>query len=174
MGKRMKKARSVAVALLLLAPGMALAGHGKAGLWNVTTTVKMADMPEMSPQVMAMLKQHGMKVPGSGGPISTQVCMTQADVDSDAPPNVSNRDMQCKTHIIKKTASSVAADMTCSGRMQGTGHLQVAYSGAEHYAGSYRFNGTMEGRPQEMSSSFRGDWVRADCGAVKPVSHRSQ
>jgi hypothetical protein len=169
----MKKTLAGTAALLLFVPGMAWAGHGKAGLWNVTTTVKMADMPQMSPQVMAMLKQRGMKVPGSGGPIGTQVCMTQADVDSDAPPDLSNHEMQCKTHIIKKTATSIVADMTCYGRMKGTGHLQVSYSGAEHYTGSYRFKGTMEGHPQDMASSFRGDWVKADCGAVKPLSHRS-
>ncbi len=29
----------LSVAALMLAPGAALAGHGKAGLWNVSTTI---------------------------------------------------------------------------------------------------------------------------------------
>jgi hypothetical protein len=55
--------------------------------------------------------------------------------------------------------------------MQGTGHLQVSYSGAEHYTGRYSFKGTAEGHPADMTSAFKADWVTADCGAVKPMRH---
>ncbi len=33
---------SLAAAALILTPGAALAGHGKAGLWNTVTTTNMA------------------------------------------------------------------------------------------------------------------------------------
>jgi Protein of unknown function (DUF3617) len=155
-------------AAVLLSSGAALAGHGKAGLWNVTTSMTMANMPQMSPEVMAMMKQRGIKMPGMGEPITSQVCMTQAEVDSDLPPRTGGHEENCTNHITAKTANSISADIVCSGRMQGTGHLQVSYSSAEHYMGTYGFKGSSEGHPTEMTSNFKGDWVKADCGAVKP------
>lgn len=171
----MKRILMATAAVLLLSPGAALAAHGKAGLWNITTSMSMPNMPQMPPEAAAMMKQRGMnmKMPGME-PITTQICMTQADVDTDIPPRTGDRDESCQTHVISKTDSSMTADMICTGRMQGTGHMQVSYSGAEHYSGSYSFKGSMEGRPNEMTSSFKGDWVKADCGAVKPIVRKPQ
>jgi hypothetical protein len=164
----MNKTSGLAVLLVLLAPGAALAGHGKAGLWNVSTSMTMPDMPQMPPEAAAMMKQQGLKMPMGGEPVTTRICMSQAEVDADTPPRTGDREMHCDTHMISKTPSSMTAETVCGGKMQGTGHLQVSYSGTEHYSGSYSFKGTMDGRPQEMTSSFKGDWVKADCGAVKP------
>lgn len=170
----MNKSVGIAVSLLLLAPGAAFAGHGKAGLWNVTSSMTMANMPQMPPQAMAMMKQRGMKMPGMGEPMTTQICMTQADVDSGIPPRMNGQGESCQSHVTANAASSVSADMVCSGRMQGTGHLQVSYSSAEHYQGSYSFKGTAQGHPADMTDSFKGDWVKADCGAVKPIARPPQ
>ena len=173
----MKRILTASVALLLVSPGVALAGHGKAGLWTITTSIQMPNMPQMpqmSPEVAAMMKQRGMSMPGMGGPITTQICMTQADVDANVPPRSGNHEEDCQTHVISQTSSSMSADTVCSGRMQGTGHMQVSYSGAEHYEGSYSFKGSMEGHPNQMSSTFKGDWVKADCGSVKPFTRPPQ
>jgi hypothetical protein len=51
--------------------------------------------------------------------------------------------------------------------MQGHGHMSVNFESGEHYAGSYTFNGTMEGHPQNMTYNFEGRWISADCGNVK-------
>lgn len=169
----MKRILTASVAVLLLSPGAALAAHGKPGLWNVTTTMSMANMPQMPPEAMAMMKQRGMKMPGME-PITTQICMTQADVDSDVPPRTSNREEDCQSHVLHQSASSMEAEMVCSGRMQGTGHMQISYSGAEHYSGTYSFKGSAEGRSTAMSSTFKGDWVKADCGTVKPYVRKPQ
>ena len=40
--------------------------------------------------------------------------------------------------------------------------------GTDHYEGTYNFKGTMEGQVQEISTSYSGDFVKADCGNVKP------
>jgi len=166
----MKKLVLLGCAAVLLSSGAALAGHGKAGLWNVTTSMTMANMPQMTPEMMAMMKQRGMKMPGMGEPITSQVCMSQAEVDSNMPPRTGGRDEDCTNHIVSQTASSISADMVCHGSANGTGHLHVSYNGAEHYTGSYNFKGTAEGHPADMTSNFKGDWVKADCGAVKPFN----
>jgi hypothetical protein len=97
--------------------------------------------------------------------------MTQTDVDASVPPAMNNHEVSCTTHVTSQSPSAMTADVVCKGgRMTGTGHTQVAYQGAEHYAGSYSFTGKMEGQPISTSNTFRGDWVRADCGAVKPLA----
>lgn len=158
-----------AACLLVLTPGAALAGHGKAGLWNVTTTMNMA--MSLPPAALAQMKASGMKMPGART-VASQMCMTQAEVDAGVPPAMHDRSMDCDTHVTSQTASSMTADMVCRGRMNGTGHTQIAYKGNEHYAGSYSFNGAMEGQPISNSMTFRGDWLKADCGAVKPYTPR--
>jgi len=163
----MKTHTSLLVAALLLASaGLALAGHGKAGLWNVSTTMAAPNV-QIPPQALAQMQAMGMKMPG-GQTVTSQICMTQADVDADKPPSV-QRD-GCTSNITSKSASSVTAEMVCNGEMQGSGHVQIAYSGESHYEGSYTFKGVMRGHPVETSSNFKGDWVKADCGAVKPYS----
>jgi hypothetical protein len=151
---------------LLLAPGTAFAAHGKAGLWNVSTTMGMANV-QIPPEAMARMKAMGLNMP-MGQTFTSQICMTQAEVDADAPPPVSRKESGCTTKVTSQTASSMAAQMVCNGDMKGTGQMQISYSGAEHYAGSYSFKGSMNGHPADMNSSFKGDWIKADCGAVKP------
>lgn len=156
----------LSVAALMLAPGAALAGHGKAGLWNVTTSMNMAT-PSMPPEAMEQMKKMGVKMPTSRS-FASQICMTQAEVDSDKLPAMGKNEMNCTSHIVSQTASSMTAQTVCTGEMKGTGQMQISYSGAEHYAGSYSFKGNMSGHPVDTSSSFKGDWLKADCGAVKP------
>ena len=98
--------------------------------------------------------------------------MTQADVDADKPPQTADRDMGCTSRLVSQTASGMTAQVSCDGRMKGTGTMQVAYNGTDHYSGSFDFQGTMAGNPTKMSSSFKGDWVKADCGAAKPMPAR--
>jgi hypothetical protein len=96
------------------------------------------------------------------------MCMTQAEVESDKPPQMGKNDTGCETHVLRQTASSMATDTVCNGQMKGTGHMEVAYTGAEHYAGSYAFKGSIEGHPSNLATAYKGDWLKADCGSVKP------
>ena len=77
-------------------------------------------------------------------------------------------DSGCTSHIVSQTGTAMTAEMVCNGEMKGTGRMQIVYSTPEHYAGSYNFKGMMQGHAMNTSSSFKGDWVKADCGAVKP------
>jgi hypothetical protein len=159
---------SVALTALSMS-GPALAKHGKAGLWNVTSTTEMAFPPE----AVAAMKRAGMAMPGAK-PIIAQMCMSQAEVDSARPPHLDRTATGCDTKIVKETATAMTATMTCKGNMRGTGTIQVTYKGAEHYVGSYSFKGTSGGRPVDMTTRFKGDWVKADCGKIKPYNLRTQ
>lgn len=156
---------------LLLLPGTALAGHGKAGLWTVTSTTNLRIT--LPPEVEAQMKKMGRAM--SAQSHTTQMCMSQAEVDSDKPPHIDPSGTGCDTHIISQTGLSMKAKMVCDGRMKGTGDLQITYTGDNaHYTGQYSFDGSVEGNPSSMSTSFRGDWVKADCGSVRPYTLRNQ
>jgi hypothetical protein len=144
-----------------------LAGHGKAGLWNVSTTMNMA--MQMPPEAMEQMKKMGVKMP-SARTLASQICMTQAEVDSDKLPPMGKNESGCTSHIVSQTGSAMTAQTVCNGEMKGSGQMQISYSGAEHYTGSYSFKGNMSGQPMDTSSSFKGDWVKADCGAIKPYT----
>ena len=153
---------------LILVPAVALAAHGRVGLWNVTTSMEMSNMPQMPPEALAMMKQRGMQMPGMGQPMMSQICMTQEQVNADKPPAMNNRDESCDTRVITMSPGLMESEITCHGHMNGTGHVKISWRGNEHYDGTYNFKGVMEGQPREMSSHYVGDFVNADCGAVKP------
>ena len=155
-------------AAIVLAPGAALAAHGRAGLWTITTTMEMANMPKIPPEALAMMKARHMNVPTPGQPFTSQMCMTDDQVKADKPPDMHNKEMNCTTKLLSQTSSSMESEVTCHGRMDGVGHSKMSWRGNEHYEGTYSFKGSMGGHPQDMSTRYTGDFVKADCGAVKP------
>ena len=62
-GASMKRV-GIAAAALVLVPGLAFAGHGKAGLWNISTTMDMGGV-QMPPEAMAKMKTMGVKMPSA-------------------------------------------------------------------------------------------------------------
>jgi hypothetical protein len=154
---------------LLVSSAAALAKHGKVGLWNVTSTIETA----MPPEMMAQMKKSGASMPPSK-PVVIQMCMSQEEVNSDNPPHVDRASTGCSTRIVSQTPLALKAAMTCKGAMKGTGSIEVAYTGAEHYAGAYSFKGTLAGNPTNVTTKFSGDWVKADCGKIPPYKLRTQ
>lgn len=158
-------AGSAALALIAIP---AIAGHGKAGLWNVTISTNMAgagmpDMSKLPPEAQAAMRAHGVTM--NGNTMSVQHCMTQAEVDSNGPPRTGNQ-KECTMSNMKVGGNSYSADMTCHGQMTGTGHVQFTYDSAEHYTGKTTMVGTMQGHPVNTSTTFEGRWASADCKGV--------
>jgi hypothetical protein len=166
-----RKLASVLIATTILMPAAALAvPHGKPGLWKITTTMQMAAMPKMPPEVMEMMKKRGMNIPQPGQPITNQICMTPEQAAMDRPPDMSREGVKCTPHVLNQTANSATTEIVCHGTMEGTGRSQISWRGDSHYEGSYSFTGSMHDQPNNMSSTYIGDWVSADCGSVKPFS----
>ena len=82
---------------------LAAAPHGKAGLWTIVTTKKMANMPQLPPQVMEMIKQRGM--PGMGQPVTSQICMTEEQARMTTPPRTEVAGMQCTPRFVSQTGT---------------------------------------------------------------------
>jgi hypothetical protein len=153
---------------LILAPVAAMAAHGRAGLWTVTSTMSMPDMPQIPPQALEAMKARGIPLPGQ--PFTTQMCMTQEQVNADKPPPTHNADVSCDTKLLSSSPSAMHSQIVCKGRVNGTGDMQISWRGTDHYESTYSFQGTAEGgRPQNMTQHATGDFVKADCGSVKPM-----
>jgi hypothetical protein len=73
---------------------------------------------------------------------------------------------ECKMANVQTGANSFSADMTCSGEMTGTGHIQVSFDSPEHYSGKTVISGTANGHQFDNTTSFEGHWAGADCKGV--------
>jgi hypothetical protein len=169
-----KFASTLITAAVILAPAAALAmPHGKPGLWNISSTMQMPNMPEMPPEMLAMMKKRGMNMPVAGQPIVSKICMTAEQAAMDHMPNMNREGVQCTPRVISQTSSSATTEMVCKGTMEGTGRSQINWRGDSHYEGTYSFNGSMHGQPNSMSTNYVGDWVSSDCGSIKPFTAKS-
>jgi hypothetical protein len=151
-------AAAAAVAILAL-PAAALAGPGKAGLWQITTT--MSGMDKMiPPAALAQMKAHGITMPAART-FTTQQCVTPEQAAANGPPPMRGND--CHMANMHTTGNSFSGDLVCSGRTNGSGHIQVVYDSSEHYRGDMTMHATAEGRSTNMSNHFEGRWLKADC-----------
>lgn len=152
--------------LVALAPLAAVASHGKAGLWEVTTHMDMPGMnAQIPPEALARMQAMGVHMPNAQT-FTTQHCMTAAEVATDRPPPMRNA-KDCSMANMTHDAHTFAADMVCTGEMEGQGHVSVTYDSDEHYSGTYEFKGTTHGHAANVTNSFEGKWISADCGSVK-------
>jgi hypothetical protein len=169
--KRVLYFGAIAAGVLAL-PMAAFASHGKVGLWQITTTMNMSGMPNMPdmsklpPEAQAQMKKMGVQM--NGNTITTQHCMTAQEVAADRPPAAMQHMKDCTMQNMSFGSGAMNADMVCStGEMTGKGHISVSYSGGDsEYVGSMSFSGTAQGHPINMTNSFQGKWISADCGGV--------
>jgi hypothetical protein len=154
----------IIVAGLALAPQAVSAGHLKPGMWKVTTVFDLgAAAPKIPPEQLARMQSMGIKVPTAGQDITTQQCVTPDMAAKDAPPRMGRDDSGCTSQNQKVSASSMTADLVCSGTMKGQGTMQMTYADPDHYTGLFTFKGTSAGRPIDLKSTFTGERVSADC-----------
>ncbi len=155
---------AIAACMVVAFPGAVLASHGKAGLWEITTTMNMPNMPQMAPAQIAQMQAMGMRMP-MGHTVTAQRCMTAQQVASDSPPPSHNKD--CTLSDVKLVGHTFSGDEVCHGEFEGQGHFSVTYDSDEHYTGTTSMSGTSNGHPMNASNSFEGKWVSADCGGVQ-------
>lgn len=160
------RARTVSIAAVavgaLALSGLALASHGKAGLWQITMRMDMSGM--MTPAQAQKMRAMGMKMPGNSA-VTLQHCMTAAEVATDKPPPMSRK--ECRVENVRISGRTFSSDTVCTGKdMQGNGHAQVTFDSDKHYAGQTSFKGTVHGRPANMTMAMEGKWVSDSCGKV--------
>jgi len=140
----------------------------KPGLWEMTTNMSW----QKSPMPAGMNMPAGMKSPFSGMTTTMQVCLTQEMIDKYGAP-VSQNQRDCKVENIVMHATSMTADLICSGKMNGKGEMQSSWSGGNTATGRTHFAGTMQMRqnatPVEWTVDYTSSYKGPDCGSVKPA-----
>jgi Protein of unknown function (DUF3617) len=143
--------------------------HGKVGLWTITVTMKSSAMPDyskMSPQAQAQLRRMGL-FNGKGMQVTGQHCMTAAEVAINDFSAAQRKDKTCKIVSQKISGGSMEADLVCSGKLDGKGHMKFVFDSDTHYSGQMTMSGMHEGKPMTSEESFEGHWIKGDCGGVK-------
>jgi len=134
----------------------------KPGLWEVTTTMTWQQSPF-----------PGGAPPGAGGPRTTQVCVTQAQIDKFGGPPPQTRG-NCQVTNFQKSLNGVSAEMECTGNMTGKGTFAATLIDEDHAKTKVHMSGSFQRGASptpfewtmESSAVFKG----ADCGSVQPIA----
>ena len=162
-------AMSTAIVLAAILTPSALAGHGKAGLWQATIQTNsgaiagMPDMSKMPPQVQAQMRARGISM--GGNTMTSKYCMTAAQVAADKP--AFRQASNCKSENVRVSGNSYSADVVCTGKMNARGHIQINYSSPEHYSGTQTTDMVMKGRTTHTTMNMDARWLSPICGKVK-------
>jgi hypothetical protein len=157
-----------AACAVLLAP-VALAGHGKAGTWQVTTKmggmdnamVKMPDISKMPPEVQARMKAHGVQM-NAGGGMTAKFCMTEDQVKNDKP-QLTRPGSPCKIENMTVKGNTFNADIVCTGEMTGKGQTEMTFDTPEHYSGHQTMTMTRDGHTMTHEMFMDAKWLSPDC-----------
>jgi|SRR5579863_672969 len=139
-------------------------GKGKPGLWEVTTTRTMGGMqlpPNVPPDVAARM---------GGGPMTTQVCVTQAMVDKYSGPPPQSRG-NCQVTNMTTKPDGYTAEIACSGQFTGKGTVDMTVIDSDHTKTKVHMAGAAgpQGHPIDMTMESNATYKGADCGSVQPV-----
>ena len=152
-----------AVVCVLLLAVFAWAQGRKAGLWEVTSTMTWQQSP--FPSGMGPM----------GGPHTTQICVTQEQIDKygTTPPQMHG---DCQVTNIVKKATGMTAEMICTGHINGKGDIQASWSDDAHSTSKVHFIGTMQmgqnSQPFEWTAESTSAFKSTDCGSVKPILNK--
>jgi hypothetical protein len=112
-----------------------------------------------------------------GGPRTTQVCVTQEQIDkyNGVPPQTRG---DCQVSNMVKKADGFSADISCSGQMKTQGTVEATYSADGHGKTKVHLTGSLQmgpnSKPIEMTSVSDTLYKGSDCGSVKPVQMPSK
>jgi hypothetical protein len=147
----------------------------KAGLWEVTSQINMAGMPQMPQLPPGTQLPPGMTMPASPfAPHTSEVCVTQAMIDKYGSPYSNPPRGDCKVTNISTRPDGMSATITCSGQMNAKGTVETTFIDANTAKTSVHFTGTMQSgpnsRPIDMTMESTSIYKGADCGNVQPMA----
>ena len=147
----------------------------KPGLWEVTTTMNMAGMPDMPQMPQGMQMPPGMSMPQNPmAPRTTQVCVTQAMIDKYGAPYSNPPRGDCKVTDVAMKPNGMTAKIACTGALTATGTVETTWTMADTTNTNMHLTGTMQmgpnSRPVDMTMKATSTYKGADCGSVKPMT----
>lgn len=157
----------LAAAILTAAlPQMALAGHGKAGLWKITISVDDTHMGSLSTADQAQLRAKGLDV-NSANTLVAERCMSAAEVASNSIAAGASQSPGCSFKDLGMQDQTYRGELVCTQEPKGHGQMRITYDKPEHYTGTMLFSGASGGQAVTLTYRYNGQWVSADCGKVQ-------
>jgi len=130
--------------------------YGKAGLWEVTSTMTWQKSPP---------RAGAPGAPPVAGSHTLDVCLTQAMVDAGALFPQSKGDCHIQNKVIKP--GSLTANYVCTGKMNGMGNIESSFPDLEHVNGTIHFLGTLDAgghkQPIEWTTTSSAVFKTAQC-----------
>jgi hypothetical protein len=166
---------------LLICSASAFAQTQAPGLWAVQS--KMGGNPEMDKamaemqkqlasmppaqrkQMEAMMGKNGMGVAPGGG-FSLKVCITPEMAARAEMP--SQTEGNCTSTITSRSASALKMKFVCT-NPSSSGEGTYTFNGDKAYTMKMVMQSVRNGKPESMTIDGQGQWLAADCGAVKPI-----
>ena len=144
----------------------------KQGQWETTTSMKMAGLPTIPPEVLNQMppeqraKVEAMIAARAGKPMSSTSCMTKEKLQQ--AWNTGQEAMKsCTTNIITSTSSRQEIHVECNRNgMKTAGAIQVETVDSEHIHGSVHMTAAdpSNSRPgMNVDYSFTSKWVGPAC-----------
>jgi hypothetical protein len=163
----------------------------KPGLWETTTVSQSQGAPaippeqqaqmdkmraSMSPEMRARIEAAQKKAQANAGaPHVRKSCLTREDLNKPLSFDEGKDDGKCTKTVLKSTASVQEVRVDCKGdRYNSTGTIRVTASNSENWSGTLETTLTPVGKgaPMTVKTNMSGKWLGADCGDVKPVTHK--
>ncbi len=163
----MKRMAGLVLLVTSLGALPASAGPGKAGLWEVTTSLNFGvGGYQISPEQAEQMRQFGLEVPGISRPFVARQCITPEQAARDELPRPQAGNSGCALQNVRHNGNVWQADIACSGSLQGTGAMTARFDNDQRFSGNWRFKGRSTQVPTdlEMSNPFSGRWLGESCG----------
>lgn len=169
-------AGGVLTALGLLSMAVAAESHIRPGLWEVSTT---SDLLLLAPyiredqmrELQDLAKEYGVDMPHiENGAATSTTCITQEMAKSKIIPGAYQSQWGCAVKKAVNEGSRYQVQYQCSSeQLNGTGTVEGIFSTDESFTGQTTFNGTFQGNPVNERAGISGQWLKADCGNIKPL-----
>jgi len=148
----------------------------KEGLWETTSTTKMAGMPPLPASVLEKMppeqraKMEAMMQQQGGGKGNTQVqkhCVTREKIDKSTLFDDKRSD--CTHSVVSSTSNHLEVKFKCgSDKVTSEGTMLVDAAGAESSKGSFHVvSSGANGHEMTIDSTFTSRYLGAACGDVK-------
>jgi len=135
----------------------------KPGQWETSVKTNMANMPKISPEQAAQMKQMGIELPTAEKPMTVQQCITpeQAKLDKPFTPQ---EDKDCTVNNYKHVGNTVSGDIVCTGDMKAAGKFSMTTYGDKSYKATSSIKGTSKQiGVVDQKFEITGKWLKDKC-----------
>lgn len=173
-------------ACALAGPASAQTQKMRPGLWEHSVTMKsqsgametamaqmqksLASMPSAQRKEMEkMLGQQGIGL-GAGG-TSVKVCVTPEEANVDRIPAQEG----CSQKVQRTGPNVLTMAFRCKGEDGSpptSGEGTITFASPQAYSGNFKITTQTQGKPEQIDMAQSGQWLSADCGAIKPAAPR--